>query len=839
MRAAPRERSRAWPSAPRFLGVAAVFLAAPVVALVIEIREGHPLQVAVEALVVAAVLMGLAWLRRAERARAEAETALRTSEERHRSLVEHASDLIVVLDDRAVVTYVASSSERLFGIGPDELVGRSAIDLVHPDDVPLVKSTFAAGVAQLGKVGGLEVRIRDGAGEWRWAEVRYSNRLGDPSVGGIVLSVRDITDRFAAEWSLREREAQYHSFFVDNRAVMLLLDPVTEEIVDANPAAVAFYGHPLERLVDVRDRRAPGRPGGARAGGDAAGEHRRPALPDLAAPAFERRDPARRCLHGVDPDRRPVARLRDRARRHRAPPGRSSRCSTRSAATARWSNSSRSPRTCCGSIPAIRRASCRSTSDRRSRRCSASRRRSGSGIRRSGPRWCTRTISRRWTGTAPPRAARERRSRPSTGCAGEAGASSGSTNSSVPILDEDGTAVAWQGIYQDVTERKRAEDVLRRQALIFESVHDAVVVIDPRGRVIDANLAAERLTGLAKLELVGGRADALVGTDDTTALRRDIAAGLAEEGRWSGVVASRRPDGSEGFLELEVVPLRDPRGVLIGSVAVGRDITEKRSSDLALHASERRFRAVFDGAAVGIARLSLDGVVLEANDAVAELLGTGRRELLGVHLGTFLAEVGPGEVPEEFARLASGGLDRYEADRDFVRRGGERIWCRVTASLVRDERGRPDVAILMLKDITARKAAEDALAQRAMNDALTGLPNRDLLLDRLGIALARVERGGAGVAVMFLDLDRFKRVNDELGHEAGDRVLREVARRFATSVRPADTVARYGGDEFVVLCQDVWSVPDAVAAAERLTRCLDDPLALPGARRSASASASA
>ncbi len=260
-------------------------------------------------------------------------------------------------------------------------------------------------------------------------------------------------------------------------------------------------------------------------------------------------------------------------------------------------------------------------------------------------------------------------------------------DSSVPILDEDGTAVAWQGIYQDVTERRRAEDVLRRQALIFESVHDAVVVIDSRGRVVDANLAAERLTGLSKLELLGGRADALVGADDTAALRRDISAGLAEEGRWSGVVASRRPDGSEGFLELEVVPLRDPRGVLLGSVAVSRDITEKRNSELALHASERRFRAVFDGAAVGIARLSLDGHVLEANDAVAELLGTGRRELLGVHLGTFLAEVGPGEVPEEFARLASGGLDRYEADRDFVRRGGERIWCRVTASLVRDERG--------------------------------------------------------------------------------------------------------------------------------------------------------
>jgi diguanylate cyclase (GGDEF)-like protein len=148
--------------------------------------------------------------------------------------------------------------------------------------------------------------------------------------------------------------------------------------------------------------------------------------------------------------------------------------------------------------------------------------------------------------------------------------------------------------------------------------------------------------------------------------------------------------------------------------------------------------------------------------------------------------------------------------------------------LVRDEAGEPDFAIVMLEDITPRKAAEGELARRALHDPLTDLPNRDLLLDRLGIALARMERGGPGVAVMFLDLDGFKRVNDELGHEAGDRVLREVARRFGASVRPADTVARYGGDEFVVLCEDVWSAPDAVATAERLVRCLDDPLALPG-----------
>lgn len=155
------------------------------------------------------------------------------------------------------------------------------------------------------------------------------------------------------------------------------------------------------------------------------------------------------------------------------------------------------------------------------------------------------------------------------------------------------------------------------------------------------------------------------------------------------------------------------------------------------------------------------------------------------------------------------------------------IWCHVTASLVRDGRGAPDLAIVMVEDITARKAAEDELAIRALHDALTGLPNRDLLLDRLDVALSRLDRGAGAVAVLFLDLDGFKRVNDDLGHEAGDVVLVEVARRLRASLRPADTLARFGGDEFVAVAADIDDPAVAGALVERLTRCLDEPIELP------------
>jgi PAS domain S-box-containing protein len=176
-----------------------------------------------------------------------AEEGVRRSDERLRSLVQHTSDLIAVLDARGALSYVAPSSERLFGVSPDLLTGRSVLDVVHPDDVPLVRSTFARSRDVPNATGGIELRVRDRE-DWRWVEVRYTNLLHDPVIRGVVLNVRDLTDRHAAQTALLEREAQYRSLFEKNQAVMLLVDPVTDDIADANPAAAEFYGYPVEQL---------------------------------------------------------------------------------------------------------------------------------------------------------------------------------------------------------------------------------------------------------------------------------------------------------------------------------------------------------------------------------------------------------------------------------------------------------------------------------------------------------------------------------------------------------------------------------------------------------------
>jgi diguanylate cyclase (GGDEF)-like protein len=175
------------------------------------------------------------------------------------------------------------------------------------------------------------------------------------------------------------------------------------------------------------------------------------------------------------------------------------------------------------------------------------------------------------------------------------------------------------------------------------------------------------------------------------------------------------------------------------------------------------------------------------------------------------------EVPLMDALLA-GDRGSYELDKRFLVPDGSAVWASVGVSLVRTADGEPERFVMHVQDIGDRKASEAMLAHRATHDALTGLPNRALFEDRLAVALARSERVPTSVAVLFCDLDGFKGVNDRLGHESGDLVLAEVAARLQDAVRAGDTVARFGGDEFVVLCEDLVTGHDLDAIANRMVR---------------------
>ena len=248
------------------------------------------------------------------------------------------------------------------------------------------------------------------------------------------------------------------------------------------------------------------------------------------------------------------------------------------------------------------------------------------------------------------------------------------------------------------------------------------------------------------------------------------------------------------------------------------DIRGLRHHDDAVRRPEARFRRLFDNAPVGMAFLDDRQQIVSANDALCRMLEYSPSQLAG----RTLRELTPAEdvhrAEELTVRLFAGDLDRFTVEKRLVASTGRVVWAELNVS--RLDRSTPREAIAMISDVTARKCAETELIHRATHDPLTSLPNRNLLDDRIQLVQARSDRSGQFFAVLYVDLDGFKSVNDRHGHATGDDVLTMIAGCIAQAVRPSDTVARVGGDEFVVLCEDLGAGGKAAkrAAAEVATR---------------------
>ncbi len=257
--------------------------------------------------------------------------------------------------------------------------------------------------------------------------------------------------------------------------------------------------------------------------------------------------------------------------------------------------------------------------------------------------------------------------------------------------------------------------------------------------------------------------------------------------------------------------------------AVGREVREaagrraRRRAEAALRASEARYRAVVDNAGDAIVIVEADGRLASCNRGAERIFGYAAGELVGRSLAWLLpAHPAVGLAPP------LGGPHEVTGRR----RDGTALPLELTLAEVASAPERLFVGIL--RDISERRSLEERLRHQATHDPLTGLPNRALLLDRLALALHRAARRPGMVAVLFLDLDRFKTVNDSLGHEAGDRLLVALAGRLVAVVRPADTVARRGGDEFTLLLEDLGGEAEAVAVAERVLADLRTPFTVDG-----------
>lgn len=275
----------------------------------------------------------------------------------------------------------------------------------------------------------------------------------------------------------------------------------------------------------------------------------------------------------------------------------------------------------------------------------------------------------------------------------------------------------------------------------------------------------------------------------------------------------------------------DWKAVRIGSerlLWVLRDNTEaiRRQEE-----DQAKFRAAFHRAAAGIVFVSPEGKVIDANQSFAHLVGRTVAELVGPSFLQLAHRSDVVALRRTMDAVLGGTVEAEQVEARLLRADGTSCWGHLSVALVRDADGRPAHGIVHVLDVTRAKEAELKLAHAAMRDDLTGLPNRALLVDRLVLALRRCRRDDAACLVLFVDLDHFKVVNDSLGHHAGDQLLRVVAERLQGALRASDTVARIGGDEFVV----VYEAPDeatAIASVDevcgRLAAGLAEPVLLHG-----------
>ena len=261
-------------------------------------------------------------------------------------------------------------------------------------------------------------------------------------------------------------------------------------------------------------------------------------------------------------------------------------------------------------------------------------------------------------------------------------------------------------------------------------------------------------------------------------------------------------------------------GLLIGVWGTQRDITEKREAEKALLASEERYRLLFERNLAGVFRSTVGGKILDCNESFARMLGYGRQELMEQSSWSLYAS--PRDREAYVYRLKQQyALSNVELR--LRRKDGSLLWVLENVSLLSDQYEGSLVMEGTAVDITDRKKAEDQIAFQAYHDALTGLPNRNLFSDRLSQALAHAARNNEGLAVLFLDLDHFKLINDTLGHSLGDWLLVRVAERLRRITREVDTVARLGGDEFIMLLPGVHASEDAARVAQKILATIDDP----------------
>ncbi|HTT08748.1 MAG TPA: EAL domain-containing protein [Gammaproteobacteria bacterium] len=401
-----------------------------------------------------------------------------------------------------------------------------------------------------------------------------------------------------------------------------------------------------------------------------------------------------------------------------------------------------------------------------------------------------------------------------------------------PFQAKELRAAVEVALYKSRLERELSESE-QWFAATMRCAGEAVIATDIEARIIYLNPVAETLTGWKAedargreveqvLRLSTGTAGAPIMSPSRRALRENTVVGIEH-----GAHLLNR-DGAPVPVDCAAAPLRGEDGRLAGAVVVAREAGERLRREARLRDDEERARLFFELAPSGMAMVALDGRFLQANAALATMLGYELHEL---QTRTHAAVSYPGDLPQEqdqLRNLLSNQIPTAQFEKRYLHRDGKQIiWTLVHVSILR-EAGQPVCYLYQIHNISDRKKAEYEQAHLVCHDPLTGLANRVQLRADLDRLLAQARRHRRLLAVVFLDLDHFKQVNDDLGFEAGDELLKTVAARLKGMLRDSDCVARLGGDEFVLVLPDMDNFQNVMRLMGKLRAAVSRPLVLAG-----------
>jgi diguanylate cyclase (GGDEF)-like protein/PAS domain S-box-containing protein len=399
------------------------------------------------------------------------------------------------------------------------------------------------------------------------------------------------------------------------------------------------------------------------------------------------------------------------------------------------------------------------------------------------------------------------------------------------IYDEKNEPLRWQGMMLDITERKRAEEALRESEQLYrflgEGILHQVWTAQPNGKLDYVNGRMLEYFGRTTNELLNEGWKNFIHPDDLPNCVEGWAKSLETGDYFEVEVRLRGADKTYRWYLIRATAGLDGEGKIIKWFGTNTNIEEQKLASAAMRESEYKLRTLLESMSEGLLQVNNNDEVEFVNDRFCEMSGYRREELLGKVSEVLLDEEGRKFVKEANKTRFEGISSQYEIK--LKKKSGELMWVLIGGAPIINADGKVTGTMGVFTDVNERKIAEKQLLHDALHDGLTGLANRTLFMDHLQQTIKRGKRRNSrNYAVLFLDLDRFKIVNDSLGHAEGDNLLKEAARRLEGCLRFGDLLARLGGDEFTILLDELNDINDAILIAERIQNDLKVPFTLGG-----------